>query len=133
MNKKSTIESVILGCMIITVCGHIAVNGGFISLHSPSVGASILKTTTTPKIPQPTSVTNYTSQTNMNALYQYALQVVNADRQANGLNPVALSSIGSGQNHADDQLNIGYLSHWNSNGVKPYVTYTIFGGRGAMV
>ena len=164
MNKKSPIESLVLGCLIIIVGGYIAVNGGFISLHIPSVGTSTLQnlqltsttptsttptsttptsttptsttptsttpTSTTPKIPQPTPVTNYSSQTNMAALYQYALQLVNADRQANGLNPIALSNIGSGQNHADDQLNIGYFSHWNSNGVKPYVTYTIFGGKG---
>jgi len=27
-------------------------------------------------------------------------------------------------------LEVDYFSHWNSDGVKPYVTYTLFGGRG---
>ncbi|HYL65674.1 MAG TPA: CAP domain-containing protein [Nitrosopumilaceae archaeon] len=63
-------------------------------------------------------------------LYQYALQVINQDRKAHRLNPVALSNISSAQNHADDMLNSGYFSHWNTDGVKPYVTYTKLGGRG---
>ena len=63
-------------------------------------------------------------------LYQYALGIVNKDRTDHGLQPVALSQMSSAQNHADDMLSVGYFSHWNSNGVKPYVTYTKLGGRG---
>lgn len=63
-------------------------------------------------------------------LYQYALEIVNKDRTDHGLHPVVLSQMSSAQNHADDMLSVGYFSHWNSNGVKPYVTYTKLGGRG---
>ena len=63
-------------------------------------------------------------------LYQYALRVVNQDRKNHGLPPVALSNITSAQNRADDMLNAGYFSHWNTDGVKPYVVYTKLGGRG---
>jgi Cysteine-rich secretory protein family len=63
-------------------------------------------------------------------LYKYALGIVNQDRINHGLNPVELSHISSAQNHADEMLNAGYFSHWNSDGVKPYVTYTKLGGRG---
>jgi len=63
-------------------------------------------------------------------LYQYALQVVNQDRKKYGLNPVALSNVSSAQNRADDMLNAEYFSHWNTDGVKPYVVYTKLGGRG---
>jgi uncharacterized protein YkwD len=63
-------------------------------------------------------------------LYQYALQVVNQDRKIHGLQPVVLSNVSSAQNHADDMLNSEYFSHWNTDGVKPYVTYTKLGGRG---
>ncbi|VVC05999.1 Uncharacterised protein [uncultured archaeon] len=63
-------------------------------------------------------------------LYQYALQVVNKDRKSHGLNPVVLSDISSAQNHANDMLNAGYFSHWNTDGVKPYVTYTKLDGKG---
>ena len=63
-------------------------------------------------------------------LYQYALQVVNQDRKAHGLNPVTLSNISSAQSRADDMLNAEYFSHWNTDGVKPYVVYTKLGGQG---
>src|SRR5437899_8427541 len=63
-------------------------------------------------------------------LYQYALRVVNEDRKTHGVGPVVLSNIESAQNHADDMLNSGYFSHWNTDGVKPYATYTKLEGRG---
>ena len=63
-------------------------------------------------------------------LYQYALRLINEDRKSHGVGPVVLSNIVSAQNHADDMLNAGYFSHWNTDGVKPYVTYTKLGGRG---
>ena len=63
-------------------------------------------------------------------LYQYALDIVNQDRRAHGLNPVSLSNVSSAQNRADDMLNAEYFSHWNTDGVKPYVVYTKLGGRG---
>ncbi len=63
-------------------------------------------------------------------LYQYALGIINKDREDHGVPPVTLSNMSSAQNHANDMLNAGYFSHWNSDGVKPYVTYTKLGGRG---
>ncbi|HET6458127.1 MAG TPA: CAP domain-containing protein [Nitrosopumilaceae archaeon] len=65
-------------------------------------------------------------------LYQYALGIVNKDRKDHGLPPVMLSDIGSAQNHADDELKNNYFSHWNTVGVKPYVTYTELGGKNDM-
>ncbi|MBI3639536.1 MAG: CAP domain-containing protein [Thaumarchaeota archaeon] len=65
-------------------------------------------------------------------LYQYALGIVNKDRKDHGLPPVVLSDIGSAQNHADDELKNNYFSHWNTNNVKPYVTYTELGGKNAV-
>ena len=63
-------------------------------------------------------------------LYQYALGIINKDRADHGLGSLSLSSISSAQNHADDMLNAEYFSHWNTDGVKPYVTYTKLCGRG---
>jgi len=65
-------------------------------------------------------------------LYQYALGIVNKDRKGHGLPPVMLSEIGSAQNHADDELKNNYFSHWNTDGVKPYVIYTELGGKNAV-
>ncbi|MGI0068633.1 MAG: CAP domain-containing protein, partial [Nitrosopumilaceae archaeon] len=59
-----------------------------------------------------------TSSPQLQQLYAYALKLVNDDRAKYGLAPVSLSNIASAQNHADDQLNVNYFSHWNSNGVK---------------
>lgn len=65
-------------------------------------------------------------------LYQYALELINHDRTSHGVGPVALDSNPSAQSHADDMLDSEYFSHWNTDGVKPYVTYTESGGRGSV-
>lgn len=64
------------------------------------------------------------------ALYDYALELANEDRAKHGAGPVALSGVKSAQDHSDDMLRLGYFSHWDSNGVKPYATYTRHGGTG---
>ncbi len=66
----------------------------------------------------------------LSALYDHALELANEDRARHGLEPVALSETGSAQDHADDMMEIGYYSHWHSEGVKPYATYTKHGGTG---
>lgn len=65
-----------------------------------------------------------------NTLIQFALELVNDDREKHGVLPVKLGNNSAAQKHADDSLEFDYFSHWNSEGVKPYVTYTLFGGRG---
>ena len=65
-----------------------------------------------------------------NQLVQFALEQVNDDREKHGVPPVNLGNNSAAQKHADDSLEFDYFSHWNSEGVKPYVTYTLFGGRG---
>jgi uncharacterized protein YkwD len=65
-------------------------------------------------------------------LVSFALALINSDRQENGLKNVTLSSINSGQQHAEEMLALGYFSHWDVNGYKPYIRYTIAGGKGAV-
>jgi len=65
-----------------------------------------------------------------NQLIQFALKQVNDDREKHGVPPVKLGNNPSAQAHADDMLEHNYFSHWNSDGVKPYVTYTQLGGKG---
>lgn len=43
MNKKSTIESVVLACLIIIVGGYLAISGGYLSLHTPPVSTPVLQ------------------------------------------------------------------------------------------
>jgi hypothetical protein len=62
----------------------------------------------------------------------YALELINTDRAANGLQDVSLSSVNSGQIHAEDMLANDYFSHWDLNGFKPYMRYSLAGGRGSV-
>lgn len=65
-------------------------------------------------------------------LVNYALSLINTDRQAFGLQNVTLSDSSSGQQHADNMLNQKFYSHWDLNGYKPYMRYTLAGGQGSV-
>ncbi len=64
-------------------------------------------------------------------LAAYALQQINADRAANGTGPVSLGYNQAAQQHADSMLYYGYFSHYDTQGYKPYMRYTLLDGRGA--
>jgi len=63
-------------------------------------------------------------------LTEYALQIINDDRESFNLPPVIISNNEAAQVHADDILKTRAISHWMTNGEKPYMTYAIYGGRG---
>lgn len=65
-------------------------------------------------------------------LRQYALDRINEDRADFGLEPVELSNNKAAQVHAEDVLKTRLISHWMTNGEKPYMTYTRYGGLGAV-
>lgn len=65
-------------------------------------------------------------------LVNYALSLINIDRTTHGLSNVSLSPIESAQEHAEDMLEHNYFSHWDTNGYKPYMRYTLAGGKGAV-
>lgn len=65
-------------------------------------------------------------------LVQSALSAINKDRATFGLSPVALSSNQAAQIHAEDVFRNKQISHWMSNGEKPYMTYTRYNGTGAV-
>ena len=69
-------------------------------------------------------------KTDYREFIDYSLELVNKDRADHGLKPVLLGTNPSAQHHADDLLLNQYFSHWNTKGVKPYVTYTEFDGLG---
>ena len=66
------------------------------------------------------------------ALVGYALSLINTDRQANGVAPLTLSAVPSGQQHADSMLYFGYFGHGDPQGYGPYQRYTMLGGSGPM-
>lgn len=75
---------------------------------------------------------NISYPSDYSVLASYALDTINKDRAKFGLGPVSLSPIVAGQQHADSMLYFGYFSHWDTQGFKPYMRYTLLGGVGAV-
>jgi hypothetical protein len=65
-------------------------------------------------------------------LVQHALDQINKDRTDFGLAPVQLSSNQAAQAHAEDVFKTKRISHWMTNGEKPYMTYTRYQGEGSV-
>ena len=65
-------------------------------------------------------------------LQNYALQLINQDRAQSGLGPVVLSPNQAAQVQAENVLGTRQISHWMTDGEKPYMTYTRYGGLGAV-
>ncbi|MDP2968612.1 MAG: CAP domain-containing protein [Deltaproteobacteria bacterium] len=122
-NKKSIIKSIIIITAIIGI-GLILYNTNF---QLPNLDSTQL-----PELPSiPQIIPSSTSPT-ISQLREYALQEINRERTKHGLTNVTLSPIECAQNHADNLLKGGYLSHWDTEGWKPYMRYTRDGGKGMM-
>jgi uncharacterized protein YkwD len=99
---------------------------------------SLLQSTQSPSNPSATPLPNTTpsnispTSPSYQELTDYALSLINSDRQSRGLQNVTLSSIESGQRHADEMLANHFISHWDTKGYKPYIRYTLEGGAGAV-
>jgi uncharacterized protein YkwD len=77
-----------------------------------------------------TSNVDITYPSNYVTLINYSLSIINENRTSQGLSPVVLSPIPSGQQHADSMLQNGYFSHWDTQGFKPYMRYSLLNGTG---
>lgn len=73
---------------------------------------------------------NSPEQASANNLKSFALGLINVDRAKFGLEPVKLSNNTAAQVHAEDVLKTRTISHWMTNGEKPYMTYSRLGGVG---
>ncbi len=58
----------------------------------------------------------------------YMLRLVNNERRAAGVPEVVLGVNDAAQLHAEDSLEGCYSSHWGSDGLKPYMRYSLAGG-----
>ena len=67
-----------------------------------------------------------------NGTEQTWLGQVNTDRGNNGAGPVAFdeAAMEAARAHVNDMAAQGYLSHWDTNGEKPYARYVQLGGVG---
>ena len=97
---------------------------------SPSPSTTSPVPSTTP--PHTTSPDTTPSEFSHEELIDYALSLINSDRQSMGLQNVTLSTIDSGQLHAENMLKNKVLSHWDTNCYKPYMRYTLASGKGAV-
>jgi hypothetical protein len=77
-------------------------------------------------------VANVSYPSSYDVLAAYAVQLVNQDRANYSLGPVVLSPNEAGQQHADSMLKFGYFSHYDTQGFKPYMRYSLLGGTGAV-
>lgn len=68
-------------------------------------------------------------------LKEYAVNKINEDRVKFGLAPVSLSNDnGAAQVQAEEQLKMQKLSHWTTDGMKPYMRYSyVYGGHDNVV
>lgn len=114
---------------------------GFLTSTAASLGMRGTTVTTTEGAGPPVSVyspvikggvANVSYPVDFASLASYALDTINKDRAKFGLGPVSLSPIVAGQQHADSMLYFGYFSHWDTQGFKPYMRYTLLGGVGAV-
>lgn len=94
----------------------------------PTIAATALPTQATPQTP--TTRTTPSSGLDVPSLQRLMLDLINADRQANGLSAVEWddSAVQAAQLHAEDMATQGYFSHWNTQGYGPDVRYGLAGG-----
>ena len=64
---------------------------------------------------------------------RYMLELINAERIREGLEPVVLGSNVAAQLHAEASIEECFASHWDLDGLKPYMRYSLAGGYQANV
>jgi uncharacterized protein YkwD len=65
-------------------------------------------------------------------LSSFTLTLINQDRANQSAPPVILGTNPAAQQHADSMLRYDYFSHFDTQGFKPYMRYTLLGGAGAV-
>ena len=58
----------------------------------------------------------------------YMLALINSERRKAGVNPVVLGTNNAAQLHAESSLADCVSSHWGTDGLKPYMRYSLAGG-----
>ena len=141
----STIHQYGIGVYTVLLWGEVDGEEALLSEHSifvtmlpPTPTPTATPTTTpTPTVtPSPTSTPTPTpttpsgiSDNELSAARDYALELINDVRTAAGLNEVTLDTNSAAQSHAEDMRADCFLSHWGSDGLKPYMRYSLSGGQ----
>ncbi len=105
-------------------------------MTAPQLNATTTATvfSTTQKFTTSTILANTSngSVLSSNQLVAFTLNQINLERSHFGLPNVTLSNISSAQQHAQSMLQYDYFSHWDTYGMKPYMRYTLLGGKEAV-
>jgi uncharacterized protein YkwD len=115
---KLVIMIVIFVVIIISIIASGSLSSIITTNHNSNQGA------TSPLIQKPIAAMSY------NDVVQYALRKINEDRSRFNIPAVKLSNNTAAQLQAEDMLRSRLISHYTSDGMKPYMKYTIFGGKG---
>ena len=106
--------------------------GNGTSIYKNSLNTNKSYSTYRQTINNNTSDKNDLSKPRLESLKQYALLKINKDRQQFGLHPVNFSENKAAQYQAQNVLSTMYMSHLTTDGQKPYMLYSIFGGTGKL-
>ena len=104
----STLVKILVGITIFAVCGGFWLTGGTVVDPSDS-------TTEPPRLRN-------------QAEKRHMLELINQARVRNGVPPVVMGTNNVAQIQADNLLRDCVLSHWGTDGLKPYMRYSLTGG-----
>ncbi len=95
-----------------------------------TISSNTIASNSTSTVPQ--NDTFNVSNANVSKYVNYTLNLINSERKQFNLTPVTLDTEPSAEQHSESMLDNGYFSHWDIYGMKPYMRYTLLGGRGSM-
>jgi len=75
---------------------------------------------------------NITYPSEYKTLASFTLNLIDLDRANQSASPVSLGTNQAAQQHADSMLKYDYFSHFDTQGFKPYMRYTLLGGVGSV-
>ena len=107
-STASTLVKVLIGLTIFAVCGGYWLTGG--TIVDPSDSTT-----------EPPRLRNQTEKRHM-------LEIINEARVRNGVPPVVMGTNNVAQIQADQLLEDCVSSHWGTDGLKPYMRYSLAGG-----
>jgi uncharacterized protein YkwD len=123
---------IIIGVVLFAMANVPFINSLFGTLVAPLSGNTSTSTNYNITVSSVHGELQYCQPSNIAALQNYTLSLINSDRAAFNLSAVTLSPILSAQQHACSMEQNGYFSHWDTQGYKPYMRYTILNGTGAV-
>jgi uncharacterized protein YkwD len=81
-------------------------------------------------LPLPLSPSSKAASTDITQIERVVVDLINEDRRKAGLTQVTWDETAAkaARQHVSDEANIGFISHWGLDGVKPQRRYTLAGG-----